>query len=79
MLERNFVQNHLPEVISILSPRDFFGESFAASFQNSILFGLQSGKADTNGNILVLDADFEESKISAVLLKSTAAKEAAGC
>ncbi|MNO40943.1 hypothetical protein D3C76_311030 [compost metagenome] len=79
MLERNFVQNHLPEAISILSPKDFFGESFAASFQNSILFGLQSGKADPNGNILVLDADFEESKISAVLLKSAAVKEAAAC
>ncbi|MNO39287.1 hypothetical protein D3C76_294110 [compost metagenome] len=78
-LEREYVSNHLSEETSLLSPRDFFGESFAASFQNSILFGLHSGITGENSRILVLDADFEESKISAALLKSNIVKEAAAC
>lgn len=67
-VERDFFRNALPEQTVLITPKDFFGESFAASFQNSILYGLMSDDTASCSHIVALDADFEESKVSVALL-----------
>ncbi|MEK4513313.1 hypothetical protein [Paenibacillus sp. FSL K6-2524] len=75
-LERDFFQSYLKEPFQTLSPKDFFGESFSSAFQNAMQFALLSSEVTSDGYLIVIDADFEESKVSLALLKGNPAREA---
>lgn len=78
-LEQEWFTEHLQQKALMLSPKDFYGESFASSFQNAILYGLLSDHIESPGYVVALDADFEESKLSLALLSREAIQEGYAC
>lgn len=78
-LEHSFIRSHVSPRATMYTPKDYYGESFAASFQNSILYALLAKHVQTNQYMLVLDADYEESKISVALLTRNRPWEEESC